>query len=104
MVGFRTRCGVAGGLRHGVAQIGNVVGEVGGLAGAAFRVVFAQTDSWRYGNFDEGRTEAWMARFLVACLEGGRRFGELSALVGELLCHSEFGGFRHRAGRKKEIC
>jgi hypothetical protein len=76
-------------LCHGVSQIGYVVGKVGGFTGAAFRVVFAQPNSWSDGDFGKGRTQAWMARFLVAVFERSWGLGELSALVGELLCHGE---------------
>ncbi len=73
------------------------MGEVGGLAEAAFGAVFAQANSWGDGDFGEGRTQSWMARFLVSVFERSRvlrfkgswRLGELSAQVGELLCHGE---------------
>jgi hypothetical protein len=100
MVRFRAGGSIAGGLRHGVAQIGNIVGEVGGLAGGAFRIVLAQADSWGDRDFREGRTKAWMARVLVARLERCWRFGERSALVGELLCHGELGSGTEEAERR----
>lgn len=65
------------------------MGKVGGLASATFRVVFAQANSWSDGDFGEGRTQAWMVRFLGALFERSRRVGELGSLVGELLCHRE---------------
>jgi len=56
MVRFRAGRGITGGLRHGVSQIGYVVGKVGGLAKAATGVVFAQANSWSDRDFGEGST------------------------------------------------
>jgi hypothetical protein len=100
MVRFCAGSGVARGLRHGVSQIGNVVCKVGGLAGTASGVVRAQADSWSDGDFDKGRTKAWMAGLLVAVFERSRRLGELSALVGELLCHGELRSGTEEAERR----
>jgi hypothetical protein len=82
---------IARGLRYGVSQIGDVVGEVGWLAqAAARRVVFSQANSWCDGDLRERRMKAWMGGFLAAGCERSRRLGELSAFGGEFLCHHEF--------------
>lgn len=90
MVGYPTRRGIAGGLRHCVSQVGDIVGKVGGLAGATRRVILAQANSWSDGDFREGRAQAWMTVVLdTSWPKRGRRLGELCAFVGEFLCHGE---------------
>jgi hypothetical protein len=66
MVRFCAGGCVAGGLRHGVPQIVDIVGKVGWLARAGSRVVLAQVNSWSDGDLREGRTTAWMDGFLTA--------------------------------------
>ena len=89
-MGFRTRGGIARGLRHCVPQTGDIVGKVGRFAGAARRVVLAQADSWSDGHFGEGRAQTWMAVVLdTSWRKRSRRLGELCAFVGEFLCHGE---------------
>lgn len=90
MVRFRAGGRVAGGLRHGVSQIADIVGKVGWFARAGSRVVFAQANSWSDGDLRERRTKAWMDGFLTAWFERSRRLGELSAFGREFLCHREF--------------
>jgi hypothetical protein len=89
MVRSCARGGIARRLRHGVPKLADIVAEVGGIARAGSRVVFAQADSWSDRNFRERRTKARMDGILGVWPERSRRLGELSALVEEFLCHRE---------------